>query len=568
MTQVFVNLPAPSANGSGAAVDVSTFGPLKTIVVAGGAVCVVTIEMSNEPSPTNWAPVAVFQNSGVKSIQIAAHWMRATVQQYKSGTPEVDVGGTNEGTSLVQLVAPVGFGTGAAVDTSVLGLFRTVHISGAFKGQCNIEVSEDGTSKWATVFSFQKGGQKSQTIAAKFMRVSRSGFPQLNLGQPTIYVGCTDSISGGGGSVSGGSGNVFVFRPGGVAVDNVFTDWATLVAEMATVQGVKILQFDDSISTPCIIPAGTWDMKNVEWTGFLKTTVPSANAISLGGAPSGGDVILPNLLSMGGAINPIVNLNTVSAPIVLPAQAITAMEIGEGFTGDFPQISNTGPAPFFDLSALGAGQVFLLRMQGSISGAAAAIQMGNSPGTFQISLYDSARIQAGMVAGTNAAALFNIFYFGVSGQIGRMSAFAGTFNFGRPDSFTGGAGWARFWMFPAAANQVNPAPSAVAFTTSTGLGMSTCLRFNTTAGDIAQTLPLIRAAAPAIGSFSTTPGVLESTGLMVIIKNETGANNVNVSPNGTTPDTIDGGAGAVAVPAGGSRMFISNGVSNWSVVGH
>lgn len=568
MTQVFVNLPAPSANGSGAAVNVSTFGPLKTMLVAGGAVCVVTIEMSNEPSPTNWAPVWVFQNGGVKSLEIAAHWMRATVQQYKSGTPEVDVGGTNEGTTLAQLVAPVGFGVGAAVDTSLLGLFRTVHVSGAFKGQVNIEVSEDGTSKWATVFSFQKGGQKSQTIAAKFMRVSRSGVPQLNLGQPTVYIGCTDAISGGGGGVSGGSSNIFVFRPGGVAVDNVFTDWATLVSAMSLVQGIKILQFDDSISTPCIIPAGTWDMNNVEWTGFLKSTVPSANAISMGGAPSGGDVILPNLRSMGGGINPVTNLNTVSAPIVLPAQAVTTMEIGEGFTGDFPQLNNTGPAPFFDLSALGAGQVFLLRMQGSITGAAAAFQFGASPGTFQISLYDSARIQAGMVAGTNPAAVFNIFYFGVSGQIGRMSAFAGSFNFGRPDSFTGGAGWTRCWMFPASVNQANPAPSTIPFATNTGLGMSTCLRFDTTAGDIAQTLPLIRAAAPAIGSLSTTPGVLESTGLMVIIKNEAGANNVNVSPNGTNPDTIDGGAGPVVIPAGGSRIFISNGVSNWSVVGH
>src|SRR6186713_1972744 len=40
---------------------------------------------------------------------------------------------------------------------------------------------------------------------------------------------------------------VFVFRPGGVQQDNVFTNWETLVDAMLTVEGRKILEFDDSI---------------------------------------------------------------------------------------------------------------------------------------------------------------------------------------------------------------------------------------------------------------------------------------------------------------------------------
>lgn len=195
MAQVFVNLPAPSSNGAGAPVDVSSFGPIKTMTLAGGADCVVTIEMSNDPGAINWAPVWVFNQSGTKTLEVAAHFMRAVVQQYKSGTPVVDVGGTNEGASFVQLVAPAGDGVGAPVDVSALGIFRTVHVGAPFRGQCNIEVSEDGTN-WATAFSFQHADQTSLVIAAQFMRVRRNGVPALNPGLPIVYVGCTDQISG------------------------------------------------------------------------------------------------------------------------------------------------------------------------------------------------------------------------------------------------------------------------------------------------------------------------------------------------------------------------------------
>ena len=49
---------------------------------------------------------------------------------------------------------------------------------------------------------------------------------------------------------------VFVFRPGGVQQDNVFTNWETLVDAMKTVEGRKILEFDDSLVSPCVIPRG------------------------------------------------------------------------------------------------------------------------------------------------------------------------------------------------------------------------------------------------------------------------------------------------------------------------
>ena len=191
MSQIFVNLPVPSADGSGAAVDVSSFGPLKSIAVSGGADCTIVIELSNDPGALFWAPVRVFQNSGQYTVQNACMWMRATVQNYRTGTPQVDVGGTNEGTSLLQLTVPAGNGVGAPVDVSGLGLFKTIQIGGSFRGAINVEISEDGVSNWAQIASFNGPGAQTLAIAAHHARVSRNGVPDVNPGTPICWIGAT-----------------------------------------------------------------------------------------------------------------------------------------------------------------------------------------------------------------------------------------------------------------------------------------------------------------------------------------------------------------------------------------
>ena len=73
---------------------------------------------------------------------------------------------------------------------------------------------------------------------------------------------------------------VFVFRPGGVQQDNVFTNWETLVDAMLTVEGRKISsrRFD---SEPCVIPAvptgrDPWQMKDVSWLASVRDLVSRA----------------------------------------------------------------------------------------------------------------------------------------------------------------------------------------------------------------------------------------------------------------------------------------------------
>ena len=186
----FVNIPVPAANGSGPAVDVSAFGASKTVSVAGPFDAAVTIEYSNEAVPTSWAPLVTFNNPDGNTYDFVAHWMRATVRGYKSGTPQCDVGGPDHGASFASLPVTVGNGAGAAVDVSGLGTFKTVTVGGAYRGNVQIEISEDGITAWSQIgLGFPTPGGQSQAVTAHWMRAVRSGVPLIDPGLPIVDVG-------------------------------------------------------------------------------------------------------------------------------------------------------------------------------------------------------------------------------------------------------------------------------------------------------------------------------------------------------------------------------------------
>lgn len=208
MANVFFNLPAPSTNGSGAAVDVSTMGALKTIVVA-NVDATFNIEISNEAVATQWATIATFRGGGEQSINVAAHWMRVTVSGYRSGTPDIEIGGTDDGSLFANLAVPAGDGAAASTDVSALGVFKTITVGATFRGSVIIEISEDNVT-WAQVMTFTAPGQQTQVFAASHMRVRRGGVPTSGGGTPIVNVGGTDITGGGGGG--GGAGNPQTFR--------------------------------------------------------------------------------------------------------------------------------------------------------------------------------------------------------------------------------------------------------------------------------------------------------------------------------------------------------------------
>lgn len=197
MANLFFNLPAPAANGSGAAVDVSATGAVKTIVVGGTAVAQITIEFSNEAAPTSWAPLKTVQNNGKFQATVAARWMRATVAAYKRGVPEVDVGADDFGTLFATLVATAGDGVGASVDVSLLPAFKTVQISDAFRGGVVVEISEDNVA-WAQCMTFLVPGAQSKVVTAQWMRVRRQNVPTIAPGLPAINVGASSDGSSSG----------------------------------------------------------------------------------------------------------------------------------------------------------------------------------------------------------------------------------------------------------------------------------------------------------------------------------------------------------------------------------
>lgn len=215
MANQFVTLPVPAGNGSGAAVDVSSFGALKTCVFSRGDAnedISITLEFSNDAGGVSWAPLVTQQGSGTFVVQIACRWLRCTVSNYKRGTPnDVEVGGTDDGTSFVTLTVPVVDGPGPSTNISALQIFQTVQVGGGqYAGNISLELSEDGVT-WGEFASFQQGAIQfsTQLIVAQFARARRNGIPAINPGSPTMAIGATFPP---GGSPSSSDGNAQRFQ--------------------------------------------------------------------------------------------------------------------------------------------------------------------------------------------------------------------------------------------------------------------------------------------------------------------------------------------------------------------
>ena len=210
MANTFLNLPAPAGNGAGAAVDVSSMGALKSIVVQGvwpkpQKTPTVNIEMNNAAVATDgsWAPVCTFYGTGIQTVQIAARWMRARVSNYNAGAaPAVNVGGVDDGSVFAELIAPAGNGLGAAVDISALPALKTLQIGGRFSGSIILELSEDaGGTRWAQWEAMQAPGQQTQIAVAYWARLKRVGVPSNDpYGVPVINLGAALPGSGGDGT--------------------------------------------------------------------------------------------------------------------------------------------------------------------------------------------------------------------------------------------------------------------------------------------------------------------------------------------------------------------------------
>lgn len=77
----------------------------------------------------------------------------------------------------------------------------------------------------------------------------------------------------GGAAVVSGAKTNFVFQPGGVTSGNTYATWSDLVAALAANAGPKTIFFDDSISSPCVIPAGVYGLEECSFDNAKKGEV-------------------------------------------------------------------------------------------------------------------------------------------------------------------------------------------------------------------------------------------------------------------------------------------------------
>ena len=84
---------------------------------------------------------------------------------------------------------------------------------------------------------------------------------------PVEVPGSTGDSGGG----SSAAGSTFVFRPGGVTLGNVYATWPALYAALNIAAPVSaegnrpptIVQIDDFIVSPAVIPAGAYNLDSV-----------------------------------------------------------------------------------------------------------------------------------------------------------------------------------------------------------------------------------------------------------------------------------------------------------------
>lgn len=451
---------------------------------------------------------------------------------------------SGEGTGIITPTSPVFVFMPAGIQTgNVYNTFADLIAAKALvQGWKLLQISND--------MQFDPGG--TLTFAAGTMTYVSPGGPSAI---PVAVVGQAVVLTG---AANPGNNGQFVIasRP---APDTITFANAAGVTETPYQGAISILGGFIAIIPTAGMPVGGWDMTDTIMMAIDSPANPGGTApptVQFGGVQSHGDVQFVNWVKTDG------DLKITNANVALPANVIPAVgsivDFGSGNNGAVnPTLQNNGTAPMWDASNATA---FTLRNNGTIGGTSPAITCGAvGPAVMSLVQANSGQVNANMITGTNVAALIGQTIFGDSTQLGRQPNWAGSIGQSR-------RGWLRTHSQPESLLQVSPVPAAAAVTFANGAAMNATIGFNTTAADIAQTLPIIRAAAPATGAIPfSTAGVLDSTGMFFTVSNVLGTHNVVVSPSAVTPDTFESGELTVVVPPNSSITFLSDGVSKWRV---
>jgi len=343
--------------------------------------------------------------------------------------------------------------------------------------------------------------------------------------------------------------NVFVFRPEGIPQDNVFNDWPALVAAMSSVEGRKMLEFDDSLLPPalhCKIPPGTWPMTDVTWAGFgPRPGVPRPRVDILSGARLPGLRMIGNVTVVGQ-----VFASQNGAPPISDFGDPDQMHIGLRDDGGGAHIANQGDVPIFDID----GKQVLFFIQNSLFGVASLGVGSTSPlirfrgdgKNLGLNLLGLNQTGPNVVTTEGTArVIFGALSSAAQVAFDQTSVFNGNYDFGPQGRIQ---------------RHVIPRPPAPAAKTPQVFNKANVLVRCDGTDEFTQVLPSISSGF-TVGT-STVP--VYSGGQEVVIAEVAGGNKLKVAP--APGDTIDGSADDVKIRRRGSKTFISDGLDNWITI--
>lgn len=181
MSNSFIELPCSNGTANGATTPVAALASKKTLVCVGLTAGVVNISGSDDG--TNFNTELTITSDGVYKLDCAYASMRCESKGV-AGSPNIDIGSTDNAVVDIDLNIPAADGNGTAANTSQLGIDQTISVGGSFTGVVNVQVSNDN-SLFATVASFTAPGEVNIQGPYSRTRVQRAGG---STGTPTVSI--------------------------------------------------------------------------------------------------------------------------------------------------------------------------------------------------------------------------------------------------------------------------------------------------------------------------------------------------------------------------------------------
>ena len=188
-----------------------------------------------------------------------------------------------------------------------------------------------------------------------------------------------------------------VYRPGGIAGGNVYTDWNALMAAHGAIQGQKIIEVDNGAIAPlpAKVPAGAYDLSDTTLVGGRSNVLGAPGTTVLqfldGAVVTRFPPVVQNLILSSVSTSPVVVQSVVGPPLAIELDgALVQSEVGAvpmfsipvggaAITFNCMNRGGTGNAgfPVVDLSAPGALATFIIDfggqiLEGTVSGIAAS----------------------------------------------------------------------------------------------------------------------------------------------------------------------------------------------------